>query len=302
MHLILSLAMRYPHWTFAATSAAAIHELELPWMCIGKPSVTIADTFCGTSTRRSGTRRVFMRDIDRQRRTIPPMKFSVERSGAYAAYASTRMLYERLTRSITLYVTTAARTLRDCCMMLNFAPALAIADSALRTRLTHADEVNAHCSRMRYGRDQLRYLMQCANPLSENGGESLCRAGIISAGYALPQLQREFIDPNNPANKARVDFVWHTPRGQTVVLEYDGMRKYVDPTMTNHRHIADVVTAQLERDAMLRRAGVNAIIHVTYDEALDLHKLRRKLAQAEVPLRDRSSPSADGRTKEAYGR
>ena len=296
MHLILSLAMRYPHWTFAATSAAIVHELELPWTCIGNLHVTIADTFCGTAKRRNGTRRIFMRGVPKQRRTIPPLQFTADQRTKYGRYDSTQALRRRLAQSVTICATTAARTLVDCGMRLDFAPALAIADSALRKCLTHADEVDVCCDRLRHGRDQVRHLMQCANPLSENGGESLCRAGIITAGYAPPQLQREFVDPRDPLNKARADFVWNAPDGRIIVLEYDGMRKYVDPAMTKRRDIADVVAAQLKRDTMLRHAGVDSIIHVTYDEAVNLHALRSKLAQAGVPRQDCCSPHATGNT------
>lgn len=127
-------------------------------------------------------------------------------------------------------------------------------------------------------------LVHYADPLSENGGESLCRAIFIEYGLETPVLQHEFADPLNPAKVARADFTWRTADGRIIVLEYDGMRKYVDPDMTNRRDIAAVVSAQIERDGLLQRAGVDTVVHATYDDMLHPDSLIMRLHKLGVPM------------------
>ena len=140
------------------------------------------------------------------------------------------------------------------------------------------------CNALRQDCAPVRKLLEYADPASENGGESYCRAVIIELGFEPPQLQVEFRDPDAPANVIRVDFLWRTPDGGMVVLEFDGMRKYVDPSMTNGRDVQRVVLDERRREESLRKVGVTVILRTDYREVRQGSGLFAKLSRAGVPL------------------
>ncbi|BDR53928.1 hypothetical protein KIMH_00390 [Bombiscardovia apis] len=131
----------------------------------------------------------------------------------------------------------------------------------------------------------MRKLLRYANAGSENGGESACRAAIIEAGFQLPQLQREFRDPLDANKLARVDFTWFLADGRTVVLEFDGTAKYVSPEMAEGRNVRQVVAEEREREGLLRRAGVSAIIRINYEQLRLRTPLIGALNQVRIPRR-----------------
>lgn len=191
---------------------------------------------------------------------------------------------DKTTSCTTLQVTSPARTIVDCGLRYEFRYVLPIIDSALRRNLTTIAEIIAVCDAMQVDCGPIMRLVHYADPLSENGGESLCRAIFIEDGLKAPVLQHKFIDPSDPKKVARADFMWRTTDGRIIVLEYDGMRKYVNPDMTNRRDIATVVSAQIERDGLLKRAGVDTVVHVTYDDILQPDSMIMRLRELGIPL------------------
>ncbi|PWG64195.1 CTP synthase [Bifidobacterium callitrichidarum] len=257
------MSRRHPQWVYAGLSAAAAMNLEYSWSLLRDESIYVASSPENQSHRRS--------------QTVPIFVASEE--NCVVRY----LLGESM---VAVRTTTPARTLVDCALRYPFRLVLGMFDSAFRMKLTDADSVVDECDRIRADCGSVFRLLRYTDARSENGGESLCRATLIDAGFAVPELQREFVDPENSWNVRRVDFVWHTADGRTIVLEYDGMRKYVDPVMTKRRDIQQVVSAEKSRDDMLLRAGVSAVVHATYDDVVTHGSLWSKLIRAGVPRTD----------------
>lgn len=172
------------------------------------------------------------------------------------------------------------RTLIDCALAYPFAQALPMFDSALRSGLTTREAVTAECDALNRDTGPVLRALHYADARSENGGESECRGIIIDAGFAMPELQVEFQVPDGIR---RVDFLWRLFDGRMVVLEFDGMLKYVDPSMTDGRGIKQVVADERNREEALKDAGVTAIIRTDYDEVKAVTPLVSKLAAAGIP-------------------
>lgn len=243
-YIARTLSILHEQWVFAGLTAADLHGLSHSWR-LHNGNVQIVDS------NRSGT-------ISGQRieRLYKPTVSAV--------------------RANDIPVTDMSTTVIDCCMRLPFDQALPIVDSALRNGLTvnmiqECVGDHAHMNR----------LLEYGDALSENGGESWVRAKIIAMGFARPELQVEFTNPDPPYQRYRVDFLWRIHDGRIVVLEFDGIRKYSDPAMTKGRTVRQVVEQQIERDHVLRQAGVTEIVHCFLDEVTE--HLFERLRAAGVP-------------------
>ncbi|NIK56670.1 DUF559 domain-containing protein [Kribbella shirazensis] len=82
-------------------------------------------------------------------------------------------------------ITSLSRTVADCCRILPFAEALAVADAALATRHLLPAELLSEVSAMRgAGCPNARRVAAAATPLAASFLESMLRALLISAGIA----------------------------------------------------------------------------------------------------------------------
>ncbi|MBT1162838.1 CTP synthase [Bifidobacterium sp. SO1] len=248
-HIARCLATRYPSWVFAGPTAAAICNLDHQWS-IHRSGLYVASSISSGGTA-GGVRRIFMTEI--------PI---AEAQG--------------------LCVTSVARTLVDCALLLPFSKALPVFDSAFGNGASERD-VRDVCAGLRRDTSAVSRLLSHVDPRSENGGESLARAVMIEARFQTPQLQRVFVDPRNSLHWYRVDFTWCFPGGYTVVGEYDGVGKYVDPAMTDRRSIQAVVSEQAERERDLYAWGVRHIVRFTYDDVVRRQPLIDKLASVGIP-------------------
>lgn len=110
------------------------------------------------------------------------------------------------------------------------------------------------------------------------------RGTIVDSGLMVPQIQIVFVDPLT-GKSYRADFVWRLDSGEVIVAEFDGTRKYVDPTMTDRRSIQSVVLEEREREAAILRAGATRIVRCTFDEVIVVEPMVHKLRAAGVPMR-----------------
>ncbi|KFI45728.1 hypothetical protein GA0061078_1387 [Bifidobacterium bohemicum] len=253
MHLIRALGKLHPGWSFAGLSAANIHGLPYRQSLDDDTTVCIATRHSTNQRHADGLTLIHMTDIP-------------------------------VTTCAGLLTTTVERTLIDCALRHSFIDVLGMFDFVLSMGLTTAEGVKEQCATLQKSKaDTVINVLHYANPLSENGGESMCRAVIIEAGFVLPELQQEFRDPRDGDKLYRVDFLWRLPDRRLVVLEYDGMEKYRNPKMTGWRGTRAVVTDERARENALRRAGISEIIRTDFQEVINRQPLVDKLATAGIP-------------------
>ena len=243
-----TLSILHERWVFASLTAADVHGLDHSWR-LHDGNVQIIDA------KRSG--KISSQHIER----IYKATVTMQSVGG-------------------IQVTDMASTVIDCCLKLTFDQSLPIVDAALRKGLTK-ESLQERLSPTAQRNEHFNRLLHYADGGSENGGESWVRAKILTMGFAKPELQVEFVDPDNPRQRYRVDFLWRLYDGRIIVLEFDGTRKYVDPDMTNGRTIRQVVERQIQRDRVLQQAGVTTIVHCFIDEVST--QLFEKLTSAGVP-------------------
>lgn len=287
LHVVRGLLVLHPTWVFAGLTAADVYGFDHSW-ALHDDAVYVADangdgivdrsrlsTEIGNVGRSAGS------DFGGYGATSG-QGFGMAATGVYEI----RRLYipsvnKHPVNGIT--VTDPVRTLIDCALCMQFRYALAVFDSAARKGVDMTS-VRDSCKGLHMDRAPIEMLAGYADGRSENGGESLVRAAIITSGFALPQLQVEIRDPSYPARRFRVDFLWKLYDGRVIVLEYDGMAKYEDVSMTRGRTAKQVLNEQKERDRVLHAAGVTLILHCTYEDVCGSNRLFVMLRDAGVPL------------------
>lgn len=250
-HLIRTLARKHPHWDFAGPSSAVMLRLEHGWSMHHDKSVFIATKDSKSAVSDRHLHRLYIANVHR---------WKVEN----------------------VSVTDPSRTLVDCALLFPFSQALALFDSAARQQLLETSAIEKICSTMHKNTLAVSKLLHYANGASENGGESLCRALIIEAGFATPELQHDFTDPQDGSHY-RADFLWHTAGGKVIALEYDGLQKYINPEMTHGKDTWQVVNEERRRESALKRAGVTEIVRISSQEVNRPNLLSHRLVCAGVP-------------------
>ena len=250
MHMIRALAQLHPKWAFAGLSAACLYRYDHAYS-LHDGSISIASTCGAQKTDHERLNRIYMKHIP-------------------------------LWQCRGIFVTSPARTLLDCAR-LPFINALAIYDSALRSRLVTAAEVSTLAVQVDCDEASIAKLLKSADPLSENGGESMARGQFQELGFAAPHLQVEFNNPNNPRAPYRVDFCWKLADGRIIVGEYDGMAKYGDVSNPNRASLQAKFAYEREREDHLKASGVTTILHLFYEDVMEPQRLMHKLLNAGVP-------------------
>lgn len=253
MHVARALAQLHPQWVFAGLTAACAHGFEHQYSLHRNMPIFVADSHAGEQRSTGVVNRLF----------IPSIR-PVTVNG--------------------LQVTDAKRTLIDCAHRYAFRDMLPMVDSAAR----HGVDIvglPSLCRSLCQDSAAIARLCEYADPLSENGGESLARAIMIEQGFMVPRLQREFPNPTNPEMPYRTDFIWEF-HDTVIVGEYDGVGKYVMPDARRDT-IQAKVHAEREREAYLLSHGVTRIVRFGYDDVTHPERLARKLLDAGVPQRHR---------------
>lgn len=150
-----------------------------------------------------------------------------------------------------LRVTSLPRTVGDCLCMMDFASALAVADSALHetewTPQSLAETMSDSCKR-KPNMKKARAVLSLADGRAESGGESIARAMMLELGMVLPDLQRKYDDPLEPGKSYRADFAWDVAGG-TVLGELDGNEKYTNVDMTGGKTVQQLIEEEHRRQS-----------------------------------------------------
>lgn len=215
------LALLHPTWVFCGVSAAIAHGLPVSYHQLARTHVV-----CGRRSRSRSAPGIVRHQID----------------------GDISQLIDGLA------VTSFRRTVFDCLATLPFDEALAVADAALRRlklqRGCFAEELAdayAGCRGVGRALDVLAW----AEPLAENGGESIARARMIMLGAEVPRLQIELPNPEEPRRPYRVDYCWRDHLGRPVFGELDGLGKYEDEELMGGRDFFGVVMDERDREALL---------------------------------------------------
>lgn len=220
----------------------------------------------------------FVRNV--RQNTYPDSSFRTnQKQWIHSEHASTDLEYVEVNG---IRVTPLVRTVFDCCRRYPVRKCLGVADSALRLLQQDSSRLKEQFRafpRQSKGRKQANIIASMANPLSENGGESLARATMIMLGYQTPQLQVEKSDPVD-GSTYRLDFLWMLPNGTEIAGELDGHEKYVNPKMTYGKPAEDILI-----DERLRESRINAL----------------GIPVARFSMKDVSNPSRFARILDAFG-
>ena len=152
----------------------------------------------------------------------PGQYVTVPRNRSRAAHAGVtvrRAMVEETAVRQGLRVTTVLRTVLDCAAILELAPAVVVADSALRAGLMTVEELRTAALALRgpHAR-KARRVAELADPRSGSVLESLIRVLLAVAGLAPDTCQYVVRDERGRV-VARVDFVYLRAR---LIVEADG--------------------------------------------------------------------------------
>ena len=177
-------------------------------------------------------------------------------------------------------VTSLERTALDVARFVPFREAVGSVDWAISstnsvatTSAALADELQRWHPRV--GARPLRRIIPFATSLSGSFGESRTRAVVSQLGFASPQLQTEFRDPEG---SMFADFYWPSVN---VVAEFDGKVKYTSEEF-NGGDAAEVVWREKKREDRLRRQ-VSTVVRIITADVSHPERLDRLLTQANVP-------------------
>jgi hypothetical protein len=238
---------------FCGQSAAVVHELDVPW-----------------------------RELDRVHVAQSP--------GGHSRSTGEVVRHEYIGELESIdgvNVTPFWRTVADCLRWLPFPDALAVADSALRatgcSRDRLARTVEDEATGLR-GRRAAVEVAQYADARSANAGESLVRGAMISAGFAVPELQFEIPDLIEPWRRYFVDFAWLSPEGDPLVFgELDGYRKTENAKYMNGRTAERVLLDERRRESRISMLGV-PLVRFSLAQALREWEFALLLQSYGVPM------------------
>ncbi|MDJ0350668.1 type IV toxin-antitoxin system AbiEi family antitoxin domain-containing protein [Cryobacterium sp. PH29-G1] len=160
--------------------------------------------------------------------------------------------------------TSLARTLIDVAATSSFLVGVTMMDHALRVEQERAQEERRRgrlsapalgkndlytelaAVHPRTGSVRVRRVIDFADALSANPGESLSRVRIAELGFQVPELQVRFVVHGRDY---WVDFYW---RSVGKMGEFDGALKYTRGAVLGDRDPSDVVIAEKNRENLLR--------------------------------------------------
>lgn len=290
-HVMLARTMQqvHPDWTFCGFTAAAILGFQIPYLTLGHLHRVVL-----SSLRHESNSNVIVHRTS-------SAKDIIDCNG--------------------LLITPPEQTARECMRQLEFPQALAVADSAARTCgwsslhllediITNPDRTSAK------GTVVATCAAMLADSRSENGGESIARANMITEGFLLPNLQMVIrpssardltqvrtdptshwtsssaLDQNlkdySRSNVARgdcsyrADYAWPVPNRGLIIGELDGRQKYQSPIAGPGKSQTDVLLAERRREAELT-LSCDSIVRFSFEEARNPFVLASLLDDYGIP-------------------
>lgn len=240
--IIRALAEKNADWVFSHVSAASIYGLSVTYSFLAKIHV-------------------------------------ISRSGSKRSDVIQKHRIARAARCVGgVRLTTPEETVLDCAALMPFPDALAVADSAVASRLTcekHLRNAAVHRSGYR-GIRAGRRVVSCVDGRSESGGESIVRGILIELGYRINGIQVPVASIDEAKGPLRLDLVLASSDGTLIDLEVDGFDKYVNPQM-NGRSPLKALMRERQREAGITSRGYK-VMRVTVAQARDREWLKQRLA------------------------
>lgn len=153
------------------------------------------------------------------------------------------------------HITTPAQTALDLARVESSTAAVVALDQALWTRrrggaLARLEEIRGVLERNapRRGDARAAAAVACATGLSDSVRESQSRMLIHRLGFPAPLLQQQFLLAGG--RHVRTDFWWESERQAG---EFDGVGKYLDPTLLAGRTAQQALIEEKDRGDQLRR-------------------------------------------------
>ena len=219
-----SMGMLHPSWVFAGPTAALAHGLWVGWDYL--------DVVCTATTKKS-------------------------HSSSYGMVRRIQVTGDEPVVRQSLRVTSFVRTVYDCIRTMAFPDALAIADSALRTKGISRERLSENVRELAGHKRDVGHVLDViaeADGRSDNGGESVARAHMRMLGFVAPELQVEVVDSIDDGKGYRVDYLWTLPDEIVVAGELDGKDKYTDSALIGDKDMHEVLLAERRREARLTLA------------------------------------------------
>ena len=184
-------------------------------------------------------------------------------------------------------LTSPARTLIDLARSESFGNAVVAVDAALNARrslehgrVTKQQLVDA-LNPSRHAAARALRVVEFADGMSANPGESLSRIAIFENGFLAPQLQTEH--PNPDGGRYFTDFEWPEHR---LIGEFDGRGKYLKDELLAGRDAGEVVYEEKRREDHLRAEG-NRVVRWGWRELQEPGRLVALLSASGLPYRSR---------------
>lgn len=252
VRVIRGAALLHPGWVFCDVSAAVIYGLE-----VSQPSAGVVHVVTSPRAHSASSACVARHVIG---------------SPGVCAVGGVR-------------VVDLATCVSGCLGRLDLPQGLAVGDSYLRNaNLGTRDLVSLVAGiDCRARREHALRSASVANPLAENGGESVARGTMIELGYQVPDLQVEVPNRLDEAHPFRVDFMWRdVGDGTSVIGELDGMDKYRDPDMLQGRDTLAALSMERMRESRLTLAG-SKVMRFRFADVLDRRRFARLLDACGIP-------------------
>ena len=241
LFLARSLSERHGEWVFSHTSAAVLYGLSVGYAFLDKVHVITCSGCKSTDV-------VIKHRMSRGVRELDGIK-----------------------------VTSPEDTVLDCAVLMPFPDALAVADSAIASRLTCERNLrNASAHRVGFrGIRAGRRVVSHVDGRAESGGESVVRGILIELGYEVVDIQVPVKSIEGGKAPLRLDILLHADDGSYVDLEVDGSEKYENPSM-NGGSVTHALTRERQREAGITALGYK-VMRASVVQARDREWLKARL-------------------------